>query len=272
MSKYLIIYDNHCGICSTGAKAFTRLGVLNDEATMKLSDVEKNALACNVNPQQACDEMAVVNKQTSDVSYGVDAYALLVAERSPFFGKVFQNKWIKKMLRPCYKFIASNRRIVAPLKTGAEICQPRLHKGHRLLLIVFMAVFSAVITFQKGELLEHTALFGFLNGFKLLQVTGVGWILTGFLYRQNDKWDYWGHLAIIAGCAIFIQSLALIGYHYFPHVAWILGSMGVSDILMVVMHYKRMKKLDKPQSHTLRWWLLLHLTAGLSIAQYYFFS
>jgi len=269
MSNYIIIFDDQCGICNTGANVFTKLGVLKNEGVLPLSELTDSELTCHVDPQKSCDEMAIVNKQTNEIHYGVDAYGMLIAEKYPKLSKIVHNSSFKSLLKPVYAFVASNRRIIAPINTQNASCDPTLKKGYRAMLMMLMVIFSVVVTFQKGEILKHTELFGFLNGFKLLQVTVVGWVVTAFLYRKNDKWDYWGHLSIIAGSAIFIQSLALIGYHYLPHVAWVIGSMVLSDLLMMVMHYRRIKKMGHSQIYTLRWWLILHLTAMLSVAQYY---
>ena len=73
MSKYVIIYDNHCGICNTGARVFTRSGLIKEEGVMQLSDLQDSEFACHVDPIRSCDEMAVVNKETNAVDFGMDA-------------------------------------------------------------------------------------------------------------------------------------------------------------------------------------------------------
>lgn len=272
MNKYSIVFDNNCAVCSFGVRSFNKAGLLNNDSIIELSEHEKNDIACNVNPQQACDEMAVINNQTKEVRYGVDGYLLLLENKSPKLSKLINHKLGKAILNPIYKFIASNRRILAPKAIKSDTCNPTLKVKYRLSLMLLLGVFSAVITFLKGELLADSEYFNFLNGYKLLQVTGVGWILTGLLYQKENKWEYWGHLSVIAGSAIFIQFLALIGYQFLPHIGWVIGSMLLSDLLMIVMHYRRMKMLNMSQEYTFRWWLILHLTAGLSMAQYYLFN
>ena len=70
---------------------------------------------------------------------------------------------------------------------------------------------------------------------------------------------------MIAGSAIFLQTLGLVGYYFSPSIWWILVSMGLSDLLMLVMHLKRVKVLGISQIITIRWWLILHLSAVLII-------
>lgn len=270
MNKYSIVFDNNCAICNIGVRSFNKVGLLQDESIIELSNHQQNDLACNVNPQQACDEMAVINNETQEVNYGIDGYMLLLENKYPKLSKFVNHKAGKALLNPIYVFFASNRRILAPKALNEDTCKPTLRVNYRLSLMLLLGIFSAVITFLKGELLANHEVFNFLNGYKLLQVTGVGWIITGLCYQKENKWEYWGHLSVIAGSAIFIQSLALIGYQFLPSIGWVIGSMLLSDLLMIVMHYRRMKMLKMSQKYTFRWWLILHLTAGLSMAQYYF--
>jgi hypothetical protein len=271
MSKYLIVYDNHCGVCLLGVKLISKMGLIKPESKVELSAHETNDITCNIDPQRACDEMAVINKTTREIQYGTEGYALLIAERFPLLTALSKSKILVNIVNPIYLLFASNRRIIAPLKISQANCTPTLKKGYRLFMIVFLGIFATLITYEKGEILSSVNVFSFLNGFKFIQVTGVGWILTGIFFNGPNRWDYWGHLSVMAGTAILIQSIALLGYNYFPHLAWVISSMLISDFLMLYMHYKRVKTMQLSQKFTLRWWLILHMTAVISLAQYYLF-
>ena len=271
MSKYLIVFDNHCGICNLGVKLATRIGIISSESNTALSTHKDNNITCNIDPQRACDEMAVVNKETQETYYGTEGYFLLLSEKFPFLSKILKSKILVKIMNPFYIFLASNRRIIAPLNVIGANCTPTLKKKYRLFMMLLLGIFAAVITYKKGEILSNFEIFSFLNGFKFIQVTGVGWILTGLFYNGKNKWDYWGHLSVMAGTAILIQSFALIGFHYTPHFTWIIGSMIISDLLMLYMHYNRVKIMQLSQKFTIRWWLILHTTAAISILQYYLY-
>lgn len=272
MSRYKIIFDNNCAVCSIGVNTMMNTGLMGKDTGIPLSDHTQFDVACNVDPQKACNEMAVVDMETRKVEYGIDGYVSLLKERQPFFGKLLNTLLGRFIANPLYTFFASNRRIIAPLKIEDNTCTPALNKKARFAFVFTMGLYAALITFLKGEILATTAEFHFLNGFKLLQVTGIGWILTGLFYREDNRWDYWGHLAVIATSAIFLQTLALIGYYFLPSIFWVLGSMFLSDLLMTYLHYKRTKGMGKSQKYTLRWWLILHLTAIGSVAQYYYFE
>ena len=70
MSKYKIVFDNQCAACSLGVRSLTRMGLMNSNSSIELESFMENDIACNVDPIRACDEMAVINKDTLEVSYG----------------------------------------------------------------------------------------------------------------------------------------------------------------------------------------------------------
>lgn len=269
MSKYVIIFDNQCAACSLGVRSLKKIGLMNSKSSIELESFKENDIACNVDPVRACDEMAFIDKDTLEVSYGYDGYTNLFLEKYSFLGKIMKNRIIKWLFNPLYLFFASNRRILAPLKPTESTCKPTLKKNFRLGLIVLMALYSGIITYIKGGLLEQSDWFSFLNPWKLISITGIGWLITGLFYNGKNKWDYWGHLSVIAGTAIFIQTLALVGYYFSPNYIWLFSSMLISDFVMIWMHYRRIKLIEEMQKQTLIWWAILHLSAGILTAIYY---
>lgn len=272
MSKYSIVFDNQCAVCSLGVKSLTKMGLMHSESSIELESYMDNTIACNVDPSRACDEMAVINRETLQVSYGYDGYTNLIGEKYSTLARLMRKSWMKWLVNPFYLFFASNRRILAPLTPTASTCEPSLKKNYRIGLLVLMAVFAGSVTYIKGGLLQKIDIFSFLGPWKLISITGIGWLVSGFVYKGKNRWDYWGHLSVIAGTAIFIQTLALVGYFFVPSFIWVIGSMLLSDILMVFMHYKRIKLIDESQKNTLIWWLILHTSAGSLVAFYYFNS
>lgn len=271
MKRYSIVFDNKCAVCNIGARSFKAFGLMDNDQGIELDSFKENAVACNVDPNKACDEMAVIDLESLQVTYGYDGWVNVISQKSKLLSNFMKLQMVKMIGNPLYVFFASNRRILAPLKIDESTCEPKLKKGYRLSLLVLMGIFAGFITYAKGELLAQTELFGFLNGWKLISVTGVGWVLTGLMYQKTNKWDYWGHLSVIAGTAIFLQMLALIGYKIFPKIGWVIGSMLLSDVLMVWMHFKRMRILQISQKQTVIWWLNLHISAGMLIGIYFTF-
>lgn len=270
MSKYLIVYDNNCGVCNTGVKILSKTGVINFENRVQLSALQQNNITCNVIPQKACDELAVVNKESLEVQYGAKGLALVLAEKLPFFSAIILHKFSIQLVHPLYVLVASNRRIIAPLNIEKSSCKPTLKKGYRIALLVLVALVAIVVTYIKGEIIQSDPNFSFINGPKLIQITGLGWVLHAVTFKGNAKWDYWGHLAIIVLAAMIVQTTALIGYQFTPHIIWIFGSMLLSEMFMIYLHIQRITILKLPKSLTLKWWLVLHLSASVSVLQYYF--
>ena len=128
MKNYTIVFDNQCAVCSIGVKTLKQIGVMGDNNTLELNAFEQNKIACNVDPQKACNEMAVIDQETLEVRYGYDGYVNLVSLRSERLGRVMAKKWVKNFFNPFYVFLASNRRVIAPLKESGTVCRPELKK------------------------------------------------------------------------------------------------------------------------------------------------
>lgn len=271
MKKYSIVFDNHCGVCNVGANTLNKFGALNHVQTIQLSEFSENQVACNVDPARACNEMAVISMDDFSVEYGLRGIARIVENKSPFMSKMLNSKLGHVLFDPLYKIFAFNRRIIAPLEVKGKLCKPILNKKYRLILILLAAVFSVLVTYKKGELIHSINFLHFINGGNLLLVTGAGWFITGVLYRKKDKWDYWGHIAVIASAAIFIQFVALCIYKFWPSPYLLLSAMLIGDPLMLFMHIKRMRILGRSQKQTVIWWVILHLTAGGILSLYYFY-
>ena len=261
MKRYSIVFVNKCAACSFGVQTFKSFGLMDEDQVIELDQFQDNALACNVNPIRACDEMAIINNHSLEVSYGYEGYIKIISVNYKFLSEIMALKLVKSVMNIFYIFLASNRRVIAPIQVSDSTCSPTLRKSYRLTFLFFMSLYAGVITYLKGEILREYQWFAFLTGWKLITITGIGWILIGVFYQKSNKWEYWGHLAMIAGTAVFLQTIGLLGYYISPSILWVLVSMGFSDLVMIRMHYRRIKIIGESQQQTLVWWLTLHLAA-----------
>ena len=271
MKKYSIVFDNKCAICSITVKTGGFFGLIDENQSIELERFSDNSIACNVNSVKACDEMAVINNETLEVSYGYEGYINLVGVKHKVLASIMALKSIKRLMNKVYLFLASNRRVIAPIQPSDSTCSPTLKKTYRFSFIMFMALYAGIVTYLKGEIFSIYSEFMFLTGWKLVSITGLGWLLVGIVYRKSNKWEYWGHLAMIVGVAMFFQTIGLFGFLFYPSILWLLISMGLSEVVMIWMHYRRMKILGESQLQTIIWWLILHITASLLLLGYIIF-
>lgn len=270
VSNYKIVFDRNCGVCRIGSQTLLKTGMIQEDNILGLDNFHEDRAACNVDPQRACNEMAVVNKTSHEVRYGMEGYAWLLEEQYPRFAKFWNSAFFKVFLSPFYKLFASNRRVIAPVGLQEGLCMPDLHKGRRLAYISLVVLVACIVTYIKGTILADPMEPRWYYGLALISITGPGWILALLVYSGNDKWEYAGHLASIVATAMGIQILALVAWWLMPNPYWIVVSMVLSEIIMILIHYKRMKLLEKPQGYTLKWWIALHGTAALIFSLYLF--
>ena len=140
MKRYSIVFDNKCAVCKTGVKALQSIGFMDLDQGIELDQFHVNSLACNVDPERACDEMAVIDNESLDVSYGYDGYVNLLEVRHKKISKLLSKNLVKLFINPFYLFLASNRRVIAPIQPSSTTCSPKLKKPYRIAFLTLVAL------------------------------------------------------------------------------------------------------------------------------------
>ncbi|MBL7811870.1 MAG: hypothetical protein JNL57_06565 [Bacteroidetes bacterium] len=201
MKNHIIIYDADCPLCRWYTGAFVKHGLLP-------ADGREPYQHCGPNTRQVVDmararnEIALLNKETGEVTYGYRSLSLILQQRW---------KWIRtatthRILAPCisglYSFISYNRKVMAPASGNGSYleCIPDRHWGYR---IFFMAMCLLLVNAVVGAYFEyHLAAFGhhfipFREG-----VFFIAQLLFQFiamrLLRQQNAYDYLAHVGIVS--------------------------------------------------------------------------
>jgi hypothetical protein len=75
LSDHLILYDAECPMCRSYTRAFVKTGMLDNNGRAAYQQ-EQAVQACPmVNLQRAVNEIALVNRQTGEVTYGIESSA-----------------------------------------------------------------------------------------------------------------------------------------------------------------------------------------------------
>src|SRR5881398_2373493 len=113
LKNYTILYDAVCPMCNLYTGAFVRAGMLDSKGR---EPYQSSDMFSRVDTQRAVDEIALVNKETGEVIYGVQSLFFILEHSFPFFKPVFRSKDFAWCMNKVYKFISYNRRIIMPSK------------------------------------------------------------------------------------------------------------------------------------------------------------
>src|SRR4051812_8625919 len=92
LANHTIIYYDECPMCDLYSCAFTKTGMLDQHGRQPFSNVDPDVFK-HIDTKRACNEIALVNKRTGEVSYGIDSLMSVIGNSMPFFIPLFRMTW-----------------------------------------------------------------------------------------------------------------------------------------------------------------------------------
>jgi predicted DCC family thiol-disulfide oxidoreductase YuxK len=255
LKNHLILFDEECPMCRMYTSAFVSTGLLEKEGRAAYQELPVQACPM-VDRQRAANEIALVNQETGEVSYGIESLFKIFALVLPFFGPLFRFKPFVWLMGKVYAFIAYNRRIIVPpVKDEAYEFQPEFKLRYRIAYLVFTWLATAYILshytgLMKGLLpVGHTYREYFICGG---QIIFQGIIIT--LLNKQKTWAYLGNMMTIsfAGALLLLPPFLLaIWFQPDPifYVAWFMAVAG----LMLLEHIRRSSLLKIGWTLSITW-------------------
>lgn len=155
LDNKVIVYDDACPMCQAYTAGFVKAGWLKERRGFAHVSPE---LLAKIDFDRARHEIPLLDTQTGEVTYGLNALFLIIGERMPIFKPLFRSPWFRPMLYPLYQIITYNRRIIAGSgapKTGCD-CAPDVNLFYRWLYISLASASAAWLSFSllmSGDLL-----------------------------------------------------------------------------------------------------------------------
>lgn len=243
-------------MCSMYTKAFVRTGLLDANGRTAYQDFSTQACPM-LDRQRAVNEIALVNRETGEVMYGVKSLFKIIATGIPAFKPVFDFQPFLWLMSKVYAFISYNRRVIipAPIVHDKFALQPSFKVHYRVAYLIFTWAVTSLILAGYGKLLA-----GFLPqgpAYREYLVCG-GQILfqgliVGLLFK-NRKWDYLGNMMTIsfAGALLLLPGLLIsnfINLNPIVYLTW----FALVVTLMFLEHIRRSRLLELGWTATTSW-------------------
>lgn len=210
LHNHIILYDAECPMCNLYTGAFVRNGLLDPDGREAYQ--QYTGAACpNLDWQRAVNEIALVNKDTGEVTYGVESLLKVCGNAAPALAPLFRWKPFLWMARRAYAFISYNRRVIVPAQVSESQFgyQPLFHIKYRITWLVFAWVVTSLTLGAHPWLISGGAAQSIIA---LELMVGAGHILfqtdVVLMYQKHKTWDYLGNLMTIslAGSLLFLVS------------------------------------------------------------------
>jgi hypothetical protein len=189
MATHTFLYDDACPMCKGYTSVFEimRWSKRRGFSTIKAVDIP------GLDLDRGRHEIPLVDTETGEVRYGLDAMTTVLAEGMPLLRPVLRHAWLTAILKPLYWLITYNRRVIAGTKPPAEgfDCAPDYHLGWRVTYLAVAALLIVVIGLPPAIMLA---------GFGLATVAG--------LALHTDRIEFLGHLlTVILAASILLAIL-----------------------------------------------------------------
>jgi hypothetical protein len=248
LSAHSIIYDDECPLCSAYTSGFVYTKMLDDKGRIPFSALPKN-LENTIDKMRACNEIALIDHKTGNVTYGVETLFKILANRYPFLKKLFSFTPFAFTMNILYAFISYNRKVIVPGRVfeSPGQCTPAFHLGYRWAYIVFAWVITSLILSRYAFLLFDFVRPGnFCREFLICGGQIVFQAMAVYFLRKARLVHYLGNMMTISlgGAILLIPALLANQYDWINNNLFYLGWFGVVVGLMFFEHLRRTRHLE----------------------------
>lgn len=219
MNKVLI-YDADCPMCRAYTKGLVVTGALSAEMRLPSTAITDQRLVDQLDPIRRRHEIPLLDLETGETHYGVDAILTVLATGWPRFVRFVRDTALFEIGRRFYAFISYNRRVMFPVEPERwhiMDLDPDLHIGYRTVFLILLYTVLAV---------GHLGAVGHVALWAVLALVGQLGLALGYITRHSgtrtmaNSFDYLGHLGVsilvggvfkALGAVFDVPSLLLLG-------------------------------------------------------------
>ncbi|WP_025142188.1 hypothetical protein [Pedobacter jeongneungensis] len=267
LKNHVILFDNECPMCYAYTKAFVKTGMLAQDGREAYQEIPQNICPL-VNKQRAANEIALINTETGEVTYGIQSLFKIIAHAMPFFKPLFLFSPFVYLMRKLYAFISYNRKVIIPAAVKENTIQPTFKLHYRIAYLLFTWLITAYLLTAYAHLLTDFVPLG--NKYREYFICGGQLFFQGAIisfYQKEKLWDYLGNMMTIsfAGSLLLLPIIMLAKYFSFSSLFFLLYFLMVAG-LMFLEHIRRSKLLKLGWLMSISWALYRLIVLGLILS------
>ncbi|HTF02396.1 MAG TPA: DCC1-like thiol-disulfide oxidoreductase family protein [Bacteroidia bacterium] len=271
LENHTMVYDADCPLCMAYTNAFVSTKMLDKEGRIPYQQVG-GEFCPGMDAERAKNEIALVNRETGEVKYGLDSLLTILEMRFRWIGKVARIQPLNFFIQKFYNFISYNRKVIMPAPprtSGMYDCTPTFKLKYRLAYIAAVWLITSLVLVKYSTLLtgfipetNFTREFLICGGQVVFQLLAVGFFAKGKIM------DYLGNMMTVSliGALLllpaFIIGSILTGLPAEVFIAYFMGVVG----FMLYEHARRMKILELGWWPSVSWVLYRMIVLGIILA------
>lgn len=256
LQNQTLLYDEDCPLCNLYTAGFIKAGMMDKNGRKPFEAVTENE-AGFIDMNRAVNEIALVNHQNKTVIYGIDSLLTIIGHSFPWMKKIGTAEPIYFLLKKLYKFISYNRKVIIPNEEKEDNriqCIPDFNFTYRYFYLIFATVITVLTLYKFASVLTLLPKTSMTREIAL--ATGQIVFQLIFLTQKDYKTNlnYIGNLLTVSlmGALILLPVIIANEFITVPQLVN-LGWFGLTVLLMVLEHFRRVKILQLPHYLTATW-------------------
>jgi len=264
LNHHIILFDDECPMCNVYTKTFIKTGMLPKNGREAYQNMPEN-ICPMVDKQRAANEIALVNTENGEVTYGIHSLFKIISNAMPIFNPLFRFGPFVWFMTKFYAFISYNRKVIVPAEIKESALQPSFKVQYRIAYLLFTWLATAYILTTYAHLLTDFVPLG--GRYREYFICGGQILFQGAIisfYKKDKLWDYLGNMMTIsfAGSLLLIPSLISDRYFSMNPIFFMLYFLMVAG-LMLLEHIRRSKILKLGWLMSITWVVYRLIVLGL---------
>lgn len=252
LANHLILYDAECPMCELYTKAFIQTKMLDKDGRAAYQTMPADVCPF-VDRKRAVNEIALVNTETGEVSYGIYSIFKILGNAIPLFKPLFNFKPFGWLMSKVYAFVSYNRKVIIPAKANELLPDFKLH--YRIAYLIFSWLLTAYLLTAYAKILSPMVPFG--TSYREYLICGGQILFQGivcWIYRPQKAWDYLGNMMTIslAGGLLLAPMLWIHSAAALPTFVYVLYFLLIAG-LMFLEHLRRSSILNLGFTLSITW-------------------
>lgn len=245
LTNHVILYDANCPMCNIYTSAFIKTKMLDKDGRNAYQEMPAN-ICPYVDMKRAVNEIALVNTETGQVTYGITSLFKIIGNTVPILKPIFGFRPFIYLMSKAYALVSYNRKVIIPAKTKPNELLPDFRLHYRIIYLLLSWFVAAYILTHYANAISPTVPFG--NAYREYFICGGQLFFQGVIcwfYRPQKTWDYLGNMMTIslAGSLLLLPILWIGTLLNFNTAAFIVLFLMVAA-LMFLEHLRRCSILD----------------------------
>jgi hypothetical protein len=256
LKNQTLLYDEDCPLCRLYTSGFITAGMLDENGKKPYCQIN-NDVQNFIDLKRASNEIALVDNKNKTVIYGIDSLLKIIGHSFPEIEKIGNIKPIKFVLKKLYSFVSYNRKVIIPSKIKKEVklqCVPDFSAKYRLIYIGFATLITTLVLYNFSNLISLLPKSTIVR--ELILAMGQIIFQVLFLMKSDQKiiLNYIGNLMTVSLMGSLLLIPILIINSIFTVSELIpLTWFGVTVLLMLIEHSRRIKILELPFYLSITW-------------------